>query len=268
MIHVNKLGTGNKSGSDANNKMPIQTAFNALPDNSAVTIYADDYSGIEYMYRGTGRVTFRAKDGERVILYQKFSGPLVHKENCLNISRESKGVKFINIEISGKQTNYDKRTNPGLTVAGGVSLDGSGNELRNIIIHDVAGVGVSSYSDSGTARIYRAIVYYSGYVDETGKSKGHNAYFQQFGSGVKEFVDMFLFGGMRNGGHTYGTRGMKNMKWIRPVVYHNGSINPAGHRKGKGELSAIIIGVGEGLDISCKNDGTHTTWQFKLIVTT
>ncbi len=244
MIHVNKLGTGNKSGSDANNKMPIQTSFDGLPDNSAATVYADDYSDIEYMYRGTGRVTFRAKDGERVILYHKI-GLLVHKENCLNISSRSKGVKFINIEISGKQTNYDKRTNPGLHVSNGVLLDGTGNELRNIIIHDVAGVGITAFGP-GPGRIYRAIVYYSGYVDETGKSRGHNAYFQQFDSGLKEFVDMFLFGGMRRGGQTYGEKGgMKNIRWIRPVVYQNGSINP----EGSSDDNFIVGGLGNDSNI-------------------
>lgn len=65
---------------------------------------------------------------------------------------------------------------------------------------------------------------------------------------------------------TIGVIGSTNGTFINISIYNNDSVDrtvnlPVGEWKGEGVESVAVLGAGQGLELSCKNDGNKKVWQ-------
>lgn len=104
----------------------------------------------------------------------------------------------------------------------GVSMDGPGEKLINLVIHDHPGSGITSYSAAPDAEIYGCLIYYNGaQTDVPGKAYG--IYTQNDAGRVKAFRENVIPYSWSFGIHAYteGSR-IDNFVWEGNVVYNSG----------------------------------------------
>jgi len=104
----------------------------------------------------------------------------------------------------------------------GVSMDGPGEKLINLVIHDHPGSGVTSYSAAADAEIYGCLIYFNGGQSQI-QGKGYGIYTQNDAGRVKAFKENIIPYSWGFGIHAYteGNR-IDNFLWEGNVVYNSG----------------------------------------------
>ncbi len=104
----------------------------------------------------------------------------------------------------------------------GVSMDGPGEKLINLIIHDHPGSGITSYSAAPDAEIYGCLIYYNGGQSDV-PGKAYGIYTQNDAGRVKTYRENVIPYSWSFGIHAY-TEGshIDNFLWEGNVVYNSG----------------------------------------------
>jgi hypothetical protein len=136
------------------------------------------------------------------------------------------GLEGFVLFVKGSYTWYwgleIRNTSPAMFNDAGVSMGGPGQKLINLVVHDISGSGITSYSAAPDAEIYGCLLYFNGGQSAI-PGKGYGVYTQNDAGRVKAFKENIIPFSWAYGVHAY-TEGNKidNFLWEGNIIYNSG----------------------------------------------
>lgn len=177
-FHVTPSGTAGGKGTLAH-PWSLPHAFSHPPlVRAGDTIWV--HGGV---YRGVFQSRLRGTK-EKPVIVRQFPGERATLDNV-------DGVKELGLHLEGGYTWYwgleVRNTSTAPWNIAGVAMDGPGQKLINMIIHDNLSTGLTSYSTAPDAEVYGCLIYYNGRQTEDPDGRGYGIYTQNNSGRLKSF---------------------------------------------------------------------------------